>query len=85
MFEWVFINNFHICSDDHIDKIRRFISFIDIAYQEKQRLKLFCDADLVNNLYSGDQLENLWVRTESRLHQIATTKYLQNLEKKQTK
>ena len=85
MFEWVFINNFHICSDDHIDKIRRFISFIDIAYQEKQRLKLFCDADLVNNLYSGDQLENLWVRTESRLHQMATTKYLQNLEKKQTK
>ena len=22
-YEWVFINNFHICSDDHIDKIRR--------------------------------------------------------------
>ena len=80
-FEWVFINNFHNCSDDHIDKIRRFISFIDIAYQEKQKLKLFCDLDLINNLYSGDQLENLWVRTESRLHQMATTKYLQNLEK----
>ena len=81
MFEWVFINNFHICSDDHIDKLRRFISFIDIAYQENQKLKLFCDSDLINNLYSGDQLENLWVRTESRLHQMATTKYLQNLEK----
>ena len=85
MFEWVFINNFHICSDDHIDKIRRFISFVDIAYQEKQKLKLFCDADLINNLYSGDQLENLWIRTESRLHQMSTTKYLQNLEKNQTK
>ena len=80
MFEWVFINNFHICSDDHIDKIRRFISFIDIAYQEKQKLKLFYDPSLIENLYSGDQLENLWVRTESRLHQMTTTKYLQNIE-----
>ena len=79
-FEWVFINNFHICSDDHIDKIRRFISFIDIAYQEKQKIKLFYDPNLINSLYSGDQLENLWVRTESRLHQMATTKYLQNLK-----
>ena len=85
MFEWVFINNFHICSDDHIDKIRRFISFIDIAYQENQKLKLFYDPNLINNLYSGDQLENLWVRTESRLHQMASTKYLQNLEQNQTK
>jgi len=41
--------------------------------------------ELINNLYSGDQLHHLWVRTESRLHQIATTKYLQNLEKNQTK
>tara|TARA_B100001287_G_scaffold35110_1_gene24848 strand:- start:958 stop:2007 length:1050 start_codon:yes stop_codon:yes gene_type:complete len=79
-FEWVFINNFHICTDDHIDKIRRFISFIDIAYQEKQKLKFFYDPNLMDNLYSGDQLENLWVRTESRLHQITSIKYLQNLE-----
>ena len=84
-FEWVFINNFHICNDDNIDKIRRFISFIDIAYQEKQKLKLLYDPNLIDNLYSGDQLENLWVRTESRLHQMASTKYLQNLEQNQTK
>jgi cell division protein ZapE len=80
-FEWVFINNFHVCNDDNIDKIRRFISFIDIAYQEKQKLKFFYDPNLKNNLYSGDQLHDLWVRTESRLHHITTKKYLQNLEK----
>ena len=80
-FEWVFINNFHTCNDDHIDKLRRFISFIDIAYQEKQKLKLFYNPNLINNLYSGDMLNHLWVRTESRLNQIASTKYLQNLEK----
>ncbi len=79
-FEWIFINNFHICSDDHIDKVRRFISFVDIAYKEKQKLKLFYDPNSINYLYSGDQLENLWVRTESRLHQIASAKYLQNLK-----
>ena len=84
-FEWVFINNFHSCTDDQIDKLRRFISFVDIAYQEKQKLKLFYDPNLINNLYSGVQLLHLWVRTESRLHQITTTKYLQNLEKNQTK
>ena len=84
-FEWVFISNFHTCNDDHIDKIRRFISFIDIAYQENQKLKCFYDLNLMMNLYSGDQLHHLWVRTESRLHQIASTKYLQNLEKNQTK
>ena len=81
MYEWVFINNFHSCNDDNIDKLRRFISFIDIAYQEKQKLKFFFDPNLINNLYSGDQLLHLWVRTESRLHEITTTKYLQNLEK----
>ena len=80
-FEWVFINNFHSCNDDHLDKLRRFISFIDIAYQEKQKLKFFYDPNLINTLYSGNQLLHLWARTESRLHQITTTKYLQNLEK----
>lgn len=80
-FDWVFINNFHSCNDDHVDKLRRFISFIDIAYQEKQKLKFFYDPNLIKNLYSGDQLLHLWVRTESRLHQITTAKYLQNLEK----
>ena len=80
-FEWVFINNFHSCTDEHLDKLRRFISFIDIAYQEKQKLKFFYDPNLINTLYSGNQLLHLWVRTESRLHQITTTKYLQNLEK----
>ena len=80
-FEWVFISNFHACNDEHLDKVRRFISFIDIAYQEKQKLKCFYDPNLMINLYSGDQLRHLWVRTESRLHQIASKKYLQNLEK----
>ena len=58
-YEWVFINNFHSCNDDNIDKLRRFISFIDIAYQEKQKLKFFYDPHLIHSLYSGDQLLHL--------------------------
>ncbi|MBD63419.1 MAG: cell division protein ZapE [Gammaproteobacteria bacterium] len=80
-YEWIFINNFHSCNDDHIDLIRRFISFVDIAYQEKQKLKLFFDPKLIFDLYSGDLLNSLWMRTQSRLHQVGTKKYLQNLEK----
>ena len=84
-YEWVFINNFHPCNDDHLDKVRRFISFIDIVYQEKQKLKFFCNTELIQNLYTGHQLGSLWLRTASRVHQISTKKYLQNLEKNQTK
>ena len=80
-YEWVFINNFHPCNDDHLDKVRRFISFIDIVYQEKQKLKFFCNLELMQNLYTGHQLRSLWLRTASRVHQISTKKYLQNLEK----
>ena len=80
-YEWVFINNFHPCNDDHLDKVRRFISFIDIVYQEKQKLKFFCNLELIQNLYTGHQLRSLWLRTASRVHQISTKKYLQNLEK----
>ena len=80
-YDWIFINNFHPCNDDHIDLVRRFVSFVDIAYQEKQKLKLFFDSKLISNLYSGDLLNSLWVRTQSRLYQVSTKKYLQNLEK----
>ena len=80
-YEWVFINNFHPCNDDHLDKVRRFISFIDVVYQEKQKLKFFCKLELIQNLYTGHQLRSLWLRTASRMHQISTKKYLQNLKK----
>ena len=80
-YEWVFINNFHPCNDDHLDKVRRFISFIDIVYQEKQKLKFFCNSELIQNLYTGHQLRSMWLRTASRVYQISTKKYLQNLEK----
>lgn len=80
-YEWVFISDFHACSDEHLDKIRRFISFIDIAYQERQKMKLFAQSTLLQNLYLGSQLEFLWERSASRLHEIYSKSYLEDLKK----
>ena len=80
-YEWVFISNFHACDDEQLDKIRRFISFIDITYQERQKMKLFYSDGFLSDLYQGTQLKFLWERSESRLHEISSAEYLQNLEK----
>ena len=81
-YDWIFITQFHDCDDQHIDKIRRFISFIDITYQERQKMKLFSEGVLLQNLYTGIQLKFLWERSASRLHEISSKKYLEDLEKK---
>jgi cell division protein ZapE len=80
-YEWVFITDFHKCDDENLDKVRRFISFIDITYQERQKMKLFSDDSLLKDLYQGSQLKFLWERSESRLHEITSSSYLKNLEK----
>ena len=80
-YEWVFISNFHACDDQHLDKIRRFISFIDITYQERQKMKLFYTDGFLADFYQGTQLKLLWERSESRLHEISSKSYLKNLEK----
>ena len=80
-YEWVFISHFHACDDENLDKIRRFISFIDITYQERQKMKLFHADGFLTDLYQGTQLKFLWERSESRLHEISGESYLKNLEK----
>jgi len=80
-YEWVFISNFHACDDQHLDKIRRFISFIDITYQERQKMKLFYTNGFLTDFYNGTRLKLLWARSESRLHEISSESYLKNLEK----
>ena len=80
-YEWVFISNFHACDDQHLDIIRRFISFIDITYQERQKMKLFYADGFLTDFYQGTQLKLLWERSESRLHEISGESYLKNLEK----
>ena len=80
-YDWLFINEFHSCDDDSLDIIRRFISFLDIAYQEKQKIKFFAESTLLANIYTGSQLNLLWERASSRLHEMSNKKYLKDFEK----
>ena len=66
-YEWFFIDDFEQNDDYGKDIIRRFIGFIDIAYIEKVKIKLFINNDDIRTLYSGEELLFLWDRTISRL------------------
>ena len=74
--EWIFINDFIVCDDDSDDIIRRFISFIDICYTNKIKIKFFFNNVSCNDLYTGDKLKDLWQRCNSRLNEMQTLEYL---------
>ena len=74
--EWIFINDFIACNDDSADIIRRFISFIDICYRNKIKIKFFFNNYSCNDLYTGDKLKELWQRCNSRLNEMQTLEYL---------
>ena len=69
-YEWFFIDDFEQNDDYGKDIIRRFIGFIDIAYIEKVKIKLFINDDDIKTLYSGEELLFLWERTISRLKEM---------------
>ena len=75
-FDWIFINNFIVCDDDSADIIRRFISFIDIAYTEKVKVRFFFNDIDIENIYTGTKLDLLWSRCASRLEEMKTYDYL---------
>ncbi len=74
--EWIFLSDFKHCNDDSSDIIRRFISFIDICYKDKTKIKFFENESVLKNLYTGEKLEVLWNRCCSRLHEMQTSDYL---------
>ncbi len=76
--EWIFINDFVVCNDDSADLIRRFISFIDICYRNKMKIKFFFNNYSCNDLYTGDKLKDLWNRCQSRLNEMQGMHYLTN-------
>tara|TARA_B100000035_G_scaffold169196_1_gene144365 strand:+ start:36 stop:815 length:780 start_codon:yes stop_codon:yes gene_type:complete len=69
-YEWFFIDDFEQNDDYGKDIIRRFIGFIDIAYIEKVKIKLFINNDDIRTLYNGEELLFLWDRTISRLKEM---------------
>ncbi len=78
-FDWIFISDFIICDDESYDVIRRFISFIDIAYDKRIKIKFFFNKIHIDDIYKGTKLDILWRRCKSRLIEMQTYKHL-NLE-----
>ena len=77
-FDWIFISKFEIGDDDSIDIVRRFISFIDISYASKTKIKFFFNELDINEIYSGSKIDLLWSRCASRLSEMRSYKYLKN-------
>ena len=77
-FDWIFISNFFTADDDQNDIIRRFISFIDIAYINKTKIKFFFNNIDQDKIYLGKKIENLWSRCRSRLFEMQSKEYFFN-------
>ena len=73
--DWIFISNFNKCDDYSVDIIRRFISFIDIAYTNKAKVKFFFNDLGIEEIYKGTKLDILWSRCESRLNEMVSYDY----------
>lgn len=74
--EWIFLSDFRVCDDESADIIRRFISFIDVCYRDRTRIKFFFGSCSYKNLYTGEKLKILWDRCKSRLSEMQTSNYL---------
>ena len=77
-YDWIFLNEFIECDDNQADIVRRFISFIDICYREKMKIKFFFNETQIDNLYQGNRLQILWDRCLSRLNEMQTIEYLES-------
>ena len=77
-YDWILINNFVSCDDDEADLIRRFISFIDIAYKENIKVKFFNEGLNPEDIYTGNRFQYLWQRSKSRINEMKSKKYLLN-------
>ena len=77
-FDWIFISKLQSSDDSNIDIVRRFISFIDIAYVNQAKIKIFYNEFNINELYTGSKIDLLWNRCASRLSEMRTYEYLNN-------
>ena len=77
-FDWILINEFGECGDDEADRVRRFISFIDVTYKENAKVKFFHEGVDPKNLYIGKKFQYLWERSQSRISEMKSKKNLLN-------
>ena len=75
-YDWIFISDFIECDDDSLDIVRRFISFVDIAYKEKTKVRFFFNEQEISKTYSGQKLGIIWERCESRFKEMVLFNHL---------
>ena len=77
-YDWIFISGFSSCDDESLDIVRRFISFVDIAYKEKTKVKFFFNKCKINEIYIGTKMGVIWDRCESRLNEMHNFSHINN-------
>ncbi len=75
-FDWIFVSGFFECDDNSVDIVRRFISFIDVSYKEKTKVKFFFKNLRVSEIYIGSKLGVIWDRCASRLNEMKSFDHL---------
>ena len=75
-FDWILISGFIKCNDDSLDIVRRFVTFIDIAYKEKTKVKFFLNDNKISEIYMGNKLGIIWDRCQSRLNEMKAFSHL---------
>lgn len=73
-----FIENIPPLDDERRNETKRFMSFIDVLYDQKRALILSAGTNL-ESLYNGKEYEFEFERTLSRLYEMQTETYLKDL------
>ncbi len=74
-FQTVLLANIPAMDDHMVDKAKRFMTLVDEFYDHNVKLIITAEA-LPENLYTGKRLAESFVRTESRLNEMASHDYL---------
>ena len=74
-FDVLVISGLHVMDDQANDVTRRFITLIDVLYDNKTKLLISADVS-IEELYEGEFLKFEFRRTMSRLHEMQSKHYL---------
>jgi cell division protein ZapE len=74
-FQHILLANVYPMSDGKNDVARRFMHFVDILYDKHCCLIMSADAE-PRDLYTGNDLATPFLRTESRLNEMRSKKYM---------
>lgn len=76
----IFISNLTAMNDQHNDVAKRFLNFIDVAYDSRVKLVISA-SNPIQEIYSGKKLEFEFARVLSRLIEMQSEEYLQQSHK----